>query len=277
MVNPIGTVIRFDNVSLVREGNFLLRSVDWTVTQGEHWAILGLNGSGKTLLLSIVSGYMLPSKGIVEVLGHRFGHYDLRKLKHEIGWVSSALQERMYVSDTALETVLTGRFATIGLFDKPTSQDNHYAAELLVQMDCQHLADRLFGNLSQGEKQRILIARALMNKPRLLVLDEPCTGLDVFAREALLQTISTVVESPKPPTLLYVTHHTEEILPAFEKSLLLRKGEIYAQGSTQTMLSQPVLSSFFDAPIQLHKNDGRTWLSTGTNKTKKGDHETAFS
>lgn len=229
---------------------------------GEHWAVLGLNGSGKTLLLSIVSGYMMPSKGSVAVLGHEYGRYDLRKLRHQIGWVSSALQERLYANDTALETVVTGRFATIGLFDRPSERDKQRAASLLEQMDCQHLMDRPYGKLSQGERQRVLIARSLMNKPRLLVLDEPCTGLDVFARETLLRTIAEVAKDQEAPTLLYVTHHTEEILPAFEKSLLLREGQVYARGSTEKLLSQDMLSGFFEAPIRLERTHGRVWLST---------------
>lgn len=253
-------VIHMTDVAYTRDRVNILNKINWTVRSGEHWAILGLNGSGKTTLLNMINGYIWPSKGEISVLGKKFGTVDLRELRKSIGWVSSSLQERLYASETAEEIVLSGKFATIGLYDKPAEKDVEQALFLLEQLGCGHLTKRAYKTLSQGEKQKILIARALINSPELLILDEPCIGLDVFSREQLLSMIEQMGKQASGPALLYVTHHIEEILPVFSHTLLLRKGGIHSSGKTNEVLTGNNLSQFFEAPVDVLWQNQRAWM-----------------
>ncbi|SMP44618.1 ABC transporter ATP-binding protein [Anoxynatronum buryatiense] len=264
-------MIDIQNVSLWRGNAFLLKNVSWKVNAGEHWAILGLNGSGKTTLLNMINGYLFPSSGEVTVLGQRFGDYDLRELRKSIGWVSSALQERFYMAESAVDIVVSGKSAMIGLLTEPSEEDAAEANKLLDQLGCGSYAKRAYQTLSQGEKQKVLIARALMAKPQLLVLDEPCTGLDLFAREQLLTFIEALGRKPDAPVLLYVTHRTEEILPIFSHTILLKKGHVYEAGKTEAILSEKVLSSFFDEPVQVRKHQKRIWVTLADHRHQAED------
>ncbi len=254
-------IIDMQHVTWIRDKRTIVRQIDWQVNPGEHWAIVGLNGSGKTTVLNMISAYIWPTKGSVTVLGHRLGTVDVRELRKQIGWVSSSLQERLYANETAEEIVISGKYATIGLFDQPQPSDVETARSLLEQLGCARLADRTYQTLSQGEKQRVLIARALMASPRLLILDEPTTGLDVFAREQLLASIERIGRQPGGPTLLYVTHHIEEIVPVFSHTLLLRRGEVYAAGATSDVLTSQNLSRFFEVPVDVRWQNNRAWLT----------------
>lgn len=253
-------IIRLDNITWRREDKHILSDVSWTISQGEHWALLGLNGSGKTSILNIINGYNWPTTGQVEVLGHKFGEYDLRLLRQEIGWVSSSLQERLYGYDRAINIVVSGKYASIGLYTEPLEEDFQEARKHLASLQADNLADRIYMTLSQGEKQKILIARALMSQPKLLILDEPCSGLDIFARENLLRTIDQLGREEKGPTLIYVTHHIEEIMPIFDKALLLKKGTVHSQGESQSLLTSDNLTDFFGGPVEVDQRDGRSWL-----------------
>jgi len=235
----------------------ILRDINWTVRRGEHWAIIGLNGSGKTSLLIMVNGYIWPSEGEICVLGKRFGRYDVRDLRKKIGWASSSLQEKLYVSETAEEIVLSGRFATIGLYDKPRQKDRERARALLAYFQCGHAAMQPYGSLSQGEKQKVLIARALIQNPRLLILDEPCAGLDIISREQILSLIQDIGSQASGPSILYVSHHIEEILPVFTHVLLLRRGEAHSQGSMREILTKKNLSNFFEQTVSIRWSKGR--------------------
>ena len=250
-------VIDVRDVSIIRDSIYILKEINWEVRKGEHWAIIGLNGSGKTTLLNMISGYLFPSKGELRVLGETFGKYDLRELRKSIGWVSTALQERLYGNESAEDIVISGKYAQIGLLKTPTQEDKEVARTLLDKLSIVHLAHRKYETLSQGEKQRVLIARGLMSSPKLLILDEPCTGLDIFAKEQLLNDIENLSNQPDSPTLIYVTHQIEEILPIFKHTLLMRKGEIYSSGPTSKMLTEENLSNFFETPITCHKENGR--------------------
>lgn len=257
----MNSIIEMKQVTWQREGKTILNGVDWTIRAGEHWALLGLNGSGKTTLLNMISGYLWPSSGTISVLGHRFGEVDLRELRKSIGWVSSSLQEKLHGGQKAEDLVVSGKYASIGLYDKPGAEDYDRAAALMEQLRCRHLQGRAYQTCSQGEQQKLLIARALMASPKLLILDEAANGLDFISKEGLLESIAQLAAEPQAPHMLYVTHHTEEILPIFSKTLLLRRGEVFKQGNSREVLTEPLLSDFFEIPVSLSWNQERAWLS----------------
>lgn len=254
-------VIEMTNVSWKRENQTILHQINWQVSEGEHWAILGLNGSGKTTLLNIINGYIWPTKGSVCVLGHKFGDVDLRELRKSIGWVSSSLQERIYGNDRAQDVVISGKYASIGLYEQPNEEDYDRAKQLMEQLGCGYLIDRSYQSCSQGERQKLLIARALMASPKLLILDEPCNGLDFLSREALLSSISQLATQPDAPHMLFVTHHIEEIVPIFTHTLLIRRGRVFTKGRSKSVLNSPTLSAFFETPVQVYWRNNRAWLS----------------
>lgn len=254
-------VIDISHVTWERGEKTILKDVNWRVGEKEHWCLLGLNGSGKTTLLNMINGYIWPTTGSIGVLGHKFGEYDLRELRKSIGWVSTSLQERLYGSEAALQIVLSGKYSTIGVYEQMEDEDRERASALLASLGCESLAERTYHTLSQGERQRVLIARALMSTPKLLILDEPCTGLDVFARESLLSMINRIAESDNAPTMIYVTHHIEEIMPCFKHTLLLKQGEVYAEGQNDELMTSEKLGAFFDVPVHIEKRGGRHWLS----------------
>ncbi len=253
-------IIDVNKVSWQRD-KWILKDVTWQVNPGEHWCMVGLNGSGKTSLLNIINGYIWPTSGTVSVLGKKFGEYDLRELRKEIGWVSSSLQQKLYGNETAVQIVLSGKFASIGLYERIDEKDLEEAVNLLTFLGCGSLVNQTYDTLSQGERQRVLIARALIASPNLLILDEPCTGLDIFAREQLLETIGKIANQPDAPTLIYVTHHIEEILPCFHHTLLLKDGAVFKSGLTIEILTSEVLSKFFDVPVKAEKHNQRIWVS----------------
>lgn len=170
-------IIEMNNVSWYRDNKTILNQVNWQVSKNEHWAVLGLNGSGKTTILNMINGYIWPSQGQMAVLGHPFGTVDLRDLRKMIGWVSSSLQEKLYASDKTQHVVISGKHASIGLYEKPSLEDFEQAKEHMKRLNCLHLYDRTYQSCSQGEKQKLLIARALMASPKLLILDEATNGL----------------------------------------------------------------------------------------------------
>ncbi|VVB52365.1 putative branched-chain amino acid transport ATP-binding protein LivG [uncultured archaeon] len=255
----VSPAICLSDVSLVRDGNVILKDVSWRVGVGEHWAVVGANGSGKTMLLRIATGNLWPTEGCVSLLGSVFGGVDLRDLKVRVGWVSSALLSRVPPEDSALSVVVSGKFASLGLWDKPAEEDFVKAKRLLSFMGANLLADRPFGVLSQGEAQKVLIARALMADPKLLVLDEPTSGLDVRAREEFLVSVENLARKKGGPTLVFVTHHIEEITPSFTGVLVLRKGRVLACGRKEDVLSGKTLSEAFETPLRVVKKGGRYW------------------
>lgn len=257
----MNTTIELNNVTWQREQKTVLTGVDWTVQQGEHWAVLGLNGSGKTTILNMINGYIWPTSGTVSVLGHLFGRVDLRELRKSIGWVSSSLQERIRPSESTLDVVISGKHASIGLYQKVDEADREQAEQLMKDFNCIHLLGRTYETCSQGEKQKLLIARALMASPRLLILDEACNGLDFLSREALLSSITALASKPDAPTLLFVTHHIEEILPIFSHSLLIRRGTVFGKGRSRDMLTSDNLTSFFETPVEVSWQNDRAWMS----------------
>ena len=250
-----------ENVSLIRDKKYILKDISWQVSKGDHWAIVGLNGSGKTTLLNIVNGYLWPSSGVVEVLGNKFGNTDIRELRKSIGWISSSFLDQLNHSyQRAINIVISGRFGSIGLHEEPSEEERETASRLMEKLGITYLEDDPFTILSQGEKQKVLMARALMGEPKLLVLDEPFTGLDLFAREDLLYTLQRLGEQQDGPAMIYVTHHVEEIVPVFNKIMLIKKGEIHSVGHTKELLTTENLASFFDIPLKVEWQDGRAWI-----------------
>ncbi|MFS0654188.1 ABC transporter ATP-binding protein [Bacillus sp. 179-C3.3 HS] len=250
------------DVSLKRNGNWLLRHINWQVNQQEHWVLYGLNGAGKTALLNMLCSYYFPTSGEMTVLGHVFGKGVLGEtLRKKIGLISAGLEKKLHREDHAFEIVLSGAFASIGLYETPTDDMREKAIDLLKAFGLFQYANRTYDTLSQGEKQKVLIARALMNEPELLILDEPVTGLDFLAREQVLETISMIASKPDTPTLLYTTHHAEEILPIFQHTLLLKEGEVFLKGKTKQMMTSSTLSSFFGCSVEVMWRNGRPHLS----------------
>ncbi|MGC5326756.1 ABC transporter ATP-binding protein [Brevibacillus sp. SYSU BS000544] len=253
-------IINVNQISWEREQS-ILKDVSWQVKENEHWCMVGLNGSGKTTLLNMINGYLWPTRGSIQVLGHTFGEVDLRDLRKQIGWVSSSLQQKLYGNETALDIVLSGKFASIGLYDRTDAKDREEVQELLEFLGCGKLSYRTYNTMSQGERQKILIARALIASPKLLILDEPCSGLDMFAREHLLRTIETIAHKPDAPTMIFVTHHIEEILPVFSQTLLMREGSVFHAGTTKETITSSVLSEFFGVPMVVHFQNNRYWAN----------------
>jgi iron complex transport system ATP-binding protein len=250
--------LRLSGVRLVRGDTTILDGIDWTVRRGDRWVILGPNGSGKTTLLRIASLYLHPSRGEVEVLGHRLGRVDVRRLRTEIGLVSPALAGMLRDEVTAVDVVMAAREAALETWWHSYGPDDRAVAEaLLARMGAGALADREFGTLSSGERQRVLLARSLWGDPGLVLLDEPTAGLDLGAREDLVQRLAHLADDAGTPPTVLVTHHVEEIPPGFTHALLLRDGRVVAAGPIDRVLDAAALSATFGLALQLDRRDGR--------------------
>ena len=239
------------NVSLERQNKKLLNNVTWQVNKGEHWAILGLNGSGKTSLLKLITAEYWTSQGSVEVLGNKFGGTDISNMRTKIGIVGSFIAERLSPHMLAEKIVLTGKYKSSILYTEYGEKELEEARQMLISIGGEHLLGRIYASLSQGEKQLLLIARSLMESPEILILDEATSGLDIFAREKLLRQIEQITNLPKAPTILYVTHHAEEITRSFTHILLLKKGQIIAKGPKNEVLTETILSNFYDQKVSI--------------------------
>jgi iron complex transport system ATP-binding protein len=255
-----GPILDVQGLTIVRDGTTILQDVDWRVSPGEHWVILGANGSGKTSLLAALTGYLMPTAGEISALGERYGESDWRELRTRIGLVSSSIRQLMADTEPALFTVAGGKYAMIDFWGDPSRADQRAARALLEQVEAGYLAGRVWGVLSQGERQRVLIARALMSRPRLLILDEPCAGLDPVAREHFLQFLERLARHPGSPAVVLVTHHVEEIMPVFTHALMLAGGRVTAAGSRERVLNSRVLSQMFGSPVRLGKRRQRLHL-----------------
>ncbi len=257
-MNP---VLDVTGLRVERGRTTILHDVAWRVRPGEHWVILGPNGSGKTSLLKVLHGHLPPTAGEFSVLGQRYGASDWRELRLKVGVVMSAFVAAIPPAEVALDTVISGKFAQLDLWAPVHAGDRRAARRLLRQVGAARLAAREWVYLSQGERQRVLIARALMARPRLLVLDEPCAGLDPVARERFLRFVDRLARRRGAPALVLVTHHVEEITPAFTHVLLLRSGRVLAAGPRRDVLTTARLAATFGAPLRLARVGRRLALA----------------
>ncbi|MBN1124078.1 MAG: ABC transporter ATP-binding protein [Sedimentisphaerales bacterium] len=250
-------VVHLEGVSFERKKRPILSNISWTIEPDQHWALLGANGSGKTSLLKILTGYEWPAQGIVEVLGHRLGECHLGRLRRTIGWVSSALTTQLPGRNRTIDIVVSGMDASLGLYRSFEKAEYDRAYTTLSAIGAECYAEQQYETLSQGEQQRALIARAMINRPRLLILDEPCVGLDPAARHQFLADLSQLAGNQDCPGIVYVTHHIEEIGPWIDQVMVLKGGRILNRGPAKQVLSGEVLSRAFDCVCQVERIQGQ--------------------
>jgi iron complex transport system ATP-binding protein len=256
-------ILETRGVSYVAGTTTILDNVSWRIEHGAHWAVLGPNGSGKTTLLRIACGYLWPNAGgIVLRCGQPL--VDLRQLRRSIGWISSTLNAEIPKTERVLDTVVSGRYAQVGLKrmigSLPTNQDFDAAGHYLERLGCAELRGKRFGMLSQGEQQKVLVARALMAQPLLIILDEPCAGMDPGARERFLATLAEVAGGKDGPTLVLVTHHIQEIIPGLDNTLVLCQGRAVRSGRTTSVLDAATISEVYGVTVtRLVSQGGRLW------------------
>ncbi|WCO68927.1 ATP-binding cassette domain-containing protein [Iamia majanohamensis] len=246
-------------VGVTRSGKGLLADVDWTVGSGERWVLLGPNGSGKTTLVRVAGLWLRPTTGSVAVAGEVSGRTDIRTLRGRIGLTSSALADSLRSDVDALDVVMTGRRAALeAWWHRWTDADRDAARAEMARVGAEHLAGRHFGTLSSGERQRVLLARALAGDPVLLLLDEPAAGLDLGAREDLVDRLGALAGDPTTAPMVLVTHHAEEIPPGITHALLLREGRVVAAGPADEVLADGPMSAAFGLDLEVTRTDGRT-------------------
>jgi len=254
-------VVSLSDVSLVLGKKKVLSHVSWRVMQGQSWAIIGPNGAGKTSLLSIVNGYRWPSSGEVSVLGRRFGEADLRELRKETGLVSAFLDSMIKDDRKVVELVVSGKFGSTRTWEEVQEADVERARSLLRSVGCAEQIGKTLSELSQGERQKVEIARALMAKPKLLILDEPCEGLDIASRQSFLAGLERLLGRRGRTTYIEVTHRTEDIPAGFDHVLLLREGRVVAAGEISKTLTSGNLSRCLGTDVELKRWKGRFYMT----------------
>ena len=251
-------VVEIRGVDVVRGDAHLLRGVDWTVRADQRWVLLGPNGAGKTTLLQLAGAQLHPTRGEVRILGETMGAVDVFELRPRIGLTSAALAQRIADAERVGDVVVSAGYAVVGRWrERYDVHDLTRAAMLMQQWGVAPMAHRPFGTLSEGERKRTQIARALMTDPELLLLDEPGAGLDLGGREDLVARLSGLASDHFAPAQVLVTHHVEEIPPGYSHALLLREGRVLAAGPTPEVLTDPLLSEAFGLPLQVQRENGR--------------------
>jgi iron complex transport system ATP-binding protein len=255
-VQDADVVISLDRVTVTRDGTALVREVSWQVELDERWVILGPNGAGKTTVLNLAAARLYPTKGKVSVLGEKLGRTNVNELRTRLGLTTAQLE--LPADETVHDAVLTAAWSVVGRYrESYDAMDERRAQGLLDQLGVGGLAKRLYGTLSDGERKRVQIARALMTDPELLLLDEPAAGLDLGAREDLVKRLAELAEDPDAPAIALVTHHVEEIPPGFTHAMLMRDGGVVAQGLIRDTITADNLSKTFDLPLSVSFVDGR--------------------
>ena len=251
-------VARLDRICVRRGDATLLRDLSWTVRSDQRWVVLGANGAGKTTLLQVAAGTIRPDSGSVDLLGESLDETDLDDLLPRVGWASAALADRLPGDERVLDVVLTASYAAVRRgAERYDPVDDARARDLLAQLGCRQLVERRFGTLSEGERKRVQLARALMTDPELLLLDEPAAGLDLGGREALLRTLTRLAQDPTAPAMVLVSHPVEEVPAGFTHGLLLRDGGVVAAGRLTDVMTSAHLSACFGLPLRVHRHGDR--------------------
>ncbi|RIX34373.1 ABC transporter ATP-binding protein [Corynebacterium falsenii] len=259
-------IIDMRGVSVVREGREILAPLDWQVELDERWSIIGPNGAGKTTLMRLASAQMFPTTGTVTLVGEQMGKVDLREIRTAIGMSSSALAHRVPGDELVKDIVISAGYDVLGRWrEEYDSMDEERAIDTLESIGAYHLAEQTWGTLSEGERKRTLIARALMTDPELLLLDEPGAGLDLGGREDLVGLLSDLADDPDSPAIVMITHHVEEIPPGFTHGMLLDEGHVVAQGMLEDIMTSDNLTRTFHQPIEVTQDDGR-WFARRTRR-----------
>lgn len=251
-------MINLENVRFVRNARVILDDVSLRFEDGEHWVILGRNGSGKTTLLEMMNGYLFPTSGKVSVLGHVYGQVDVREVRKEIGYMSQSLIEKFVLRDPVWEIVASGKMAYLRVYYELPQETVDQADAIMEQLGILHLRDQPLGTLSQGERKKVMLARLLMQDPKLIIMDEPCSGLDLYEREKFLQDIQRLED--RDLQLVYVTHHSEEIIPIFTHAALIHEGKLLAAGPKEDVLTSEWLSKLYDLEVSVDWDRGRPWV-----------------
>ena len=254
-------ILNYKNITFKRDGRKILKDINWKVYEGENWALLGLNGSGKSTILSMIPAYTFATSGELSVFGKTFGSCVWNDVKTKVGFVSSTLNnfsDRLN-TQTLSDVVLSGKYNSIGIYQEITQQDREEANKIIDDFKLTQLKTNKFSTLSQGEQRKTLLARAFMNKPELLILDEPCSGLDIRAREIFLKSLEENFKNKNMP-FIYVTHQIEEIISSVTHDAILDKGEIVAQGNKFEVLTEENLSKLFDIDLKIEWSNDRPFL-----------------
>lgn len=254
----MASVLQFSDVSVVRGDNHILSSVNWTVDPEERWVVLGPNGAGKTTLLQVAAALTHPTTGTAQLLGRALGSVDVFDLRPRIGFASTAMAKRIPRTETVLDVVLTAAYSVTGRWNEQYEDvDVRRARRVLAEWRLDSLADRKFGDLSDGEQKRVQIARSVMTDPELLLLDEPAASLDLGAREELLQLLSGYATASEAPAMVMVTHHVEEIPRGFGHAMLMADGEVQVAGPIEEVLTSQNVSDTFGLGVEVEQHDGR--------------------
>lgn len=254
----MSAVFELTDVTVIRSGKTLLDSVTWSVRTGEHWVVIGPNGAGKTTLLQILGAALHPTSGRVAILEEMLGSVDVFELRTRLGHTSTSVAERIPPRESVRNVVLSAAYAVIGRWREEYDDEDFVRVEqLLSELGIAQLADRTFGTLSEGERKRVLIARALMTDPEAVLLDEPGAGLDLGAREDLLSSLDVLSGAPGGAALVLVTHHVEEIPPGFTHALVLSQGRVVDQGPLRDVLTSRTLSQAFGQRLEVTHDRGR--------------------
>ncbi|MDU0200215.1 ABC transporter ATP-binding protein [Paenibacillus sp. MAH-36] len=251
-------MVHLSHIHFIRGERHILNDVNVHIQPGEHWVLLGRNGSGKTTLLEMMNGYEFPSRGTVDVLGNRYGQCDVREVRKRIGYISQSLMEKLNLSDPVIEVVATGEYAYLRFYQEIPQEVLDRAMVMLERVRIPHLAHQTLGSLSQGERKKVMLARSLMMKPSLLVLDEPAAGLDLYERERFLRDVNEL--SKQDITVVYVTHHIEEIIPLITHVAIIEQGELIAAGPKKEVLTPENIRKAFDVDIELEWFQDRPWI-----------------
>lgn len=261
------TIIEASHLSVKVGHRYILRDINWSVKKGEHWVVFGMNGCGKTTLLSIVAGVKFQTEGKLTVFGEPYSNENILNFRKKIGWVSASFYDKLYTKESVLDIVLSGKFGTLGLRWGIEDADIQLAKKLLKELSLSDKQNRSFATLSKGERQNVLIARSLLSKPEILILDEPCTGLDLYNRVHLFSTIRELAQKSNI-TIIYVTHYVDEVLDIFDHALFLRQGMVSNYGSVEEMFTSENMTKLIEYPVVMDTSERdyfRTKLDVSSN------------